>query len=104
MLSRRSAVHWLPRLALALLLLVAQHTAALHALGHDFERMAQGAPAHSVHACCIAYHGVDDAPAVPSAPPAANIASTPLATARQADVFAGRATPSYRSRAPPPFV
>jgi hypothetical protein len=102
--TRRSAAHWLPRLALALLLLVAQHVAAMHAMGHDFERMSQGAPAHSVHACCIAYHGVDDVPAVPSAPQLANAATTPLASADPARAVAGRFSLSYRSRAPPAFI
>jgi hypothetical protein len=102
--SRRPPVHWLPRLALALLLLVTQHMAALHALGHDFERMSQGAPAHSVHACCIAYHGVDDTPAVPVGPAMAIAAvKTPFASG-QPRVVIGRVTLPYRSRAPPSFV
>ena len=98
---RRPALRWLTRLSLVLLLVMAQHAAALHALSHDFERGQHGKSAQTVHACCIAFHGLDDAPTAiglgsirgsQHASPLALPASAPTASTEPS---------AYQSRAPP---
>lgn len=99
MLSRS----WM-RLLLALALLFAQHAALVHALGHDFERLRDSAPAHQsqTHQCCLLFHAADDAlastPAVGVAPD-----SAPATPQFHHLGRAVAASPAYQSRAPPAF-
>ncbi len=94
-------MRWLNRLALALMLVVAQHAAALHGLAHALEHAHDGAPVSSAHACCIAFHGVDDAP-TPALVVAAHDSKTPFTSPPAAASFAAGANPAaYQPRAPP---
>ena len=92
------------RLLLALALLFAQHTALVHALGHDFERLRDNAPANQsqTHQCCLLFHAADDALA--STPVAASAPKSAHATPQLP--LAGRAvaaSPAFQPRAPPAF-
>lgn len=94
------------RIALALLLTFAQHEALLHELQHSVDAVAGKAdpasPLHEVCLKCVAFAGVDNAPAthVPSFevqeadPP---LLAVMLWTQRSAGAFS-----AYLSRAPPP--
>lgn len=95
----------LHRIALALLLMFAQHEAMLHDLQHGIDAVAgKGHPASPLHEVCLKclfFAGVDNAPAshapsfdVPEADHSP--AAPPLWTQRPAV-----ATRAYRSRAPP---
>jgi|GEM_PF-3872121 len=92
---------WLSRLSLALMLVVAQHAAALHGLTHALEHTQDGAPVQTAHSCCLAFHGLDDAP-TPALVAAARDTETPLASAppsTPSDAAPNRA--AYQPRAPP---
>ena len=92
------------RLLLALALLIAQHAALVHALGHDFERLREGAPAHQsqTHQCCLLFHAADDAlasePADGITPDSAHATLQPHLPGRSV-----ASSPAYQSRAPPAF-
>jgi hypothetical protein len=62
-LAPASFIRLFKRFMLALLLVTAQHAAAMHALGHSMERNDDGQPAKALHAGCLGMHGIDDAPA-----------------------------------------
>lgn len=98
---RHSIVRWLNRLALGLMLVVAQQAAALHGLSHALEHTHDGAPAQTAHACCLAFHGLDDAP-TPALVAALRNTATPLARQSPAAASATRSNPAgYQPRAPP---
>jgi hypothetical protein len=89
------------RFLLALLLLAAQHAAAMHALGHSMERSNDGQPTQMLHAGCLGLHGIDDVPVLHFTP--VRIApefSVPCPEARP-DGYASPHQSRYRSRAPP---
>lgn len=94
-------MRWLNRLALALMLVVAQHAAALHGLAHALEHTHDGAPAQTVHTCCLAFHGLDDAP-TPAFIAALRSAETPFASPPPAATYAAESNrAAYQPRAPP---
>lgn len=94
-------MRWLNRLALALMLVMAQHAAALHGLTHALEHTHDGAPALSAHACCLAFHGLDDAP-TPVLVAAARDTETPLVSPPAAAPSAAESNrAAYQTRAPP---
>ncbi len=92
------------RLLFALALLFAQHATLVHALGHDFEPLRDGTPAHQsqTHQCCLLFHAADDALAATSvavvAPESAHDTSQPPQPGRHVTVAA-----AFQSRAPPAF-
>lgn len=90
------------RLLLSLLLVAAQHAAAMHALGHSVEHAHEGQPVHSLHAGCLGLHGLGDAPVTNlAAPDAVAAAPEPARDAPHCVRPAPHALP-YLSRAPPP--
>jgi len=98
------SVRVVKRLLLALLLVLAQHAAAMHALGHSIERTDDGQPVQSLHAGCLGLHGLDDAPATSLAEPEAvrEFAAPPpngLPCVRPGPLHF-----PYRSRAPPTSI
>ena len=94
-------LRWLSRLSLALMLVMAQHAAALHGVAHALEHAHDSAPAQTAHACCLAFHGLDDAP-TPVLVAAARDSETPLACLPPAATsIAGSCPADYQSRAPP---
>lgn len=98
---RHSVLRWLGRLTLALMLVVAQHAAALHGLSHALEHTHHGTPAQTAHACCLAFHGLDDAP-TPALVVAARDSETPFISPPNAASFAAGANrAAYQPRAPP---
>jgi len=100
-LRRHVVMLWLNRLVLALMLVVAQHAAALHGLAHAQEHTHDGAPTHSAHACCLAFHGLDDAP-TPALHAAVRDTETPSASPpSSARSDAGLNPAAYQPRAPP---
>ncbi len=89
------------RFALALLLVVAQHAAAMHALGHSIERTDDGQAVQGLHAGCLGLHGIDDAPAAGFATAqSAPAFSTPLQELPPRRYAAAHRN-AYLSRAPP---
>ncbi len=89
------------RVLLAFLLLVAQHAAALHALGHSFERDTDGAPVAGLHAGCLGLHGIDDAPVACGAAKAAPPEFSAARPDAPASPYVARVLNPYLSRAPP---
>ena len=85
-----SAARLFKQFVLAFLLVLAQHAAAMHALGHSAERTDDGQAVQSLHAGCLGLHGIDDAPAAR------------LATAQSAPEFSAplRELPPSRYAAP----
>ena len=94
-------MRWLKCLALALMLVVTQQAAALHGLTHALEHSHDGAPISSAHACCLAFHGLDDAP-TPALVVAARDTETPFVNLPPAAGSAAGSNPAaYQPRAPP---
>jgi len=89
------------RLLLSLLLVAAQHAAAMHALGHAIEHVHAGHATHGLHAGCPGVHGVGDAPVSGWAPPAASPAASAPAHAPARRACPAPAECPYLSRAPP---
>ncbi len=83
------------------MLVMAQHAAALHGLTHALEHTHDGAPAPGAHACCLAFHGLDDAP-TPALVVTARDSGNPFVSPPAAVYFAAGANPAaYQPRAPP---
>ncbi|MBL8383665.1 MAG: hypothetical protein JNM90_11340 [Burkholderiales bacterium] len=86
---------------LALLLLIAQHAAALHAFEHAHATQGDGAPVPELSSACLGLHGIDDTPAPPRL---AGSGSHALPRADATVAVERRDTPPvghYESRAPP---
>jgi hypothetical protein len=95
------------RLALAVLLLFAQQQALQHELQHGLDTVSgktnPASPLHEVCLKCVAFAGLDDAPAAaPIAFVAADLAH-PLVAAPQIAGHVVREQRAYDSRAPPPL-
>jgi hypothetical protein len=95
------AARLIKRFFLALLLVLAQHAAAMHALGHSAERPDDGQTVQSLHAGCLGLHGIDDAPAagfaIAHSAPEFSAPLRELPPSRYAAPHQDR----YHSRAPP---
>ena len=97
----RQAGCLLKRILLAFLLLVAQHAAALHALGHSFERDTDGAPVAGLHAGCLGLHGIDDVPVARGTAKATPPEFSAALPDPPASLYVARVLNPYLSRAPP---
>jgi hypothetical protein len=93
------------RIALALLLTFAQHQALLHELQHGVDAVAgstdPASPLHEVCLKCLAFAGVDNAPAPHVASFQAAEADHALVAPQQWSQRPAAAPRAYRSRAPP---